>query len=163
MTPGKAVVAAVLELTDQHDGYVKPEHVVEAARPVDSILHPHIFKLGMEEASEQWYLEEARKLIRVCVTFLPVDDAEVKIRVFTSLTPDRAAGRGYRTTVSVLGEEAYRRQLLADALSDLETFERRYRSLVELADVFGAIRKVRTRMGKKVRKSSSPRATMSRR
>jgi hypothetical protein len=37
-----------------------------------------------------------------------------------------------------------RKQLLADACDEMERFRKRYRELKELADVFEAMRKVRT-------------------
>lgn len=64
-----------------------------------------------------------------------------------SLSSDRKAdGGGYRITTAVLGSAEHRKQMLADALDDLERVREKYASLKELAKVFDAIKDVRKRL-----------------
>jgi len=72
------------------------------------------------------------------------------MRKFVSITTDRSQdGGGYRLLVAVLGNPTHRQQLLADAMAELKTFERKYQVLEELATVFAAIRKTRRDLGDK--------------
>jgi hypothetical protein len=133
-------IKAELEALRSEKGSIIPKDVVDRARDPDSPLHDQ-FTWDDSEAAEQWRIEEARKLIRVFVTVLP--SSNVPIRTYVSLTPDRAAGVGYRIIDEVLSHEVLRAQMLEDALSDLRTFELKYARLAELKPVMSAIEKVR--------------------
>jgi hypothetical protein len=137
-------VTAILEqIAEAHDGILRATDVVDAARPEGSPLHSQ-FDWNDDEAADKWRLEQARRLIRVCVTTIPHGENEYRVRAFVSLAPDRQGeGGGYRRITAVVAERGMRAQLLEDALAELQSFEEKYRSLKELADVFAAARKVR--------------------
>ena len=136
------VISALRGIAAKNDGLLKPEDVVEAARPPKSPLHDR-FTWDDSEAARQFRLVEARNLIRTTIQYVKVGDEDRSFRVFCSLSPDREEdGGGYRETVAVLENKAYREQLLADALAELKTFETRYTRLQELAGVLKEIRKV---------------------
>lgn len=149
------VISELVRISDEHGGLLRPEDMVEEARPSSSVLHPHIFNRSPDEAAEQYYLEQAKRLIRITVQYMPVKGESVRVRVFQSLSTDRHSEGGYRTTVSILSSADYRKQLLADAMKDLEVFERRYRTLQELADVFSAIRMVKRKVSKRRRSDAA--------
>lgn len=138
------VKVELLRIAQSHGGLLRPADVVQAARPSTSILHPH-FEWDDTEAAEKYRLNQARALIRVTVEYIAPGRSGPD-RVFVSLSPDRSFGRGYRTIVSVLSDSDMRAQLLADAITELETFRRKYARLNELSEVFAAARKV---IGKK--------------
>lgn len=135
-----AVVAELQRIAASNGGILQPCAVVEAARPADSILHER-FEWDDTEAAEQYRLWQARQLIRCSVVIEP--RTETTVRAFVSLTADREAdGGGYRETVRVMARADSRAALLADALAELEVFQRKYAALTELAAVFAAVRAV---------------------
>lgn len=129
-------------IADENNGILMPESVIEAARPKSSPLHG-AFEWDDTEAAHRWRMHQARNLIRVTVEMIERDGSEpLRVRTFCSLTPDRVHG-GYRATVAVMRKADTRNQLLADALAELESIERKYSALQELTEVFTAIRAVR--------------------
>lgn len=116
-------------------GILKPELVVEAAMPEDSILHDR-FEWDDGVAGHQHRLWQARQLISVMVEKVK----QTEERVYVSLKSDRALpGGGYRLMVDVMSDEELRQQLLQEALDDAELFRKKYARLQELAGVFAAI------------------------
>ncbi len=117
--------------------------MVEEARRVASPLHSR-FEWDDSAAAEKWRIEQAGQLIRVSVQYLTVNGETTSVRAFVSLRSDRTEdGGGYRQTVSVLSDDAYREQLLDDALAELKAFQQKYSHLKELARVFYAAKKVK--------------------
>jgi hypothetical protein len=139
----KDVIGALRDLAANNGGRLKAESVVEAARDPESPLHSR-FTWDDSEAAEQWRLQEAQRLIRVVVEYLPTDKTETPVRVFVSLKKDRADGSGYRRTVDVMSDDEMRAQLLADAVTDMDAFKERYRRVQELTEVFAAMDRVTT-------------------
>jgi hypothetical protein len=141
MTEPKYVVKALRSIAEQNGGLLKPEDVVESARPLKSPLHSK-FTWDDTEAAHQFRLEEARKLIRTTIEYIEVGGKDHSYRVFCSLTPDRDnKGGGYRETTAVLSNRQFRNQLLEDARSEMERFSSKYERLQELAGVIKEIRK----------------------
>lgn len=133
-----AIIDALRDLS--HKGILDPAAVVSAARDETSPLHDR-FTWDDGEAAHQYRLIEARKLIQVCVEYLP--GSKEQSPVWVSLRCDRPKGGGYRPLVNVLSKAETRRLLLEDALADLAYFKKKYGKLRELAEVFAAIRKVK--------------------
>jgi hypothetical protein len=125
---------------------LKPEAVIEAASPKDSILHG-FFEWDDNAAAHQFRLYQARELIRCAVRIVSINNTQKPIRIFVSLTSDRGSGGGgYRVTADVLSREDLRQQMLSDALEDMKRFEEKYNSLQELVEVFSAIQDVRSQL-----------------
>ena len=138
-----AIIAELKRLADENDGVLTAESVVAAARDEGSVLHPQ-FEWDNDAAAENYRLWQARQLIRVTVEYIGPVDAPVKTRVFVSLTPDRRQeSGGYRHIVAVLSDREKRQQLLADAMAEMERFQRKYESLQEVSEVIAAMRRVR--------------------
>lgn len=115
--------------------------VVEWAREnEDSALHRQ-FTWDEADAAYKWNIHQARNLIRVHVTVLQGDTEPV--RAYVSLKADRRNKTGYRAMVDVLNDPGLRETMLAEALEELQVFERKYRALSDLAPVFEAVRNVR--------------------
>lgn len=128
------------EIAARHNGIVDPEVVVREAKNPKHPLHRK-FNWDNTAAAHQWRLWQARQLIRVCVEVISNDIDPSP--VFVSLSSDRGEGKGYRITADVMSDADMKRQLLKDALFELNCFQRKYAQLRQLADVFAAIRKVR--------------------
>ena len=134
---------ALLAIEDE--GVLRVADVVEAARPKDSPLH-ECFTWDDGKAAAEYRLEEARRLIRRALVFVEFNGSQVPVRAFVSLGADRKEdGGGYRQTVLVMRDTDRKADLLAEAMSEMELFERKYHMLVELSDVLGAMRKVKVR------------------
>lgn len=135
------IVVTLKKLAEDNDGILLPEQVVEAARSVKSPLHSR-FEWDDGKAAESYRIWQARHLLRICVEY--IKESKHPVEVFVSLTSDRGQG-GYRVQTEVLSNAEMRRQLLADALAELEVFRNKYARLRELAIVFQAIRKTMAR------------------
>lgn len=137
------VAIELRKIAKKNGGILQAENVVESARLESSPIHLQ-FNWDNSEAAHLYRLQQARQLIRCTVIYEP--RTETHIRAFVSLSPDRETdGGGYRETIRVLGNKAMRAQMLADALKDLDTFEQKYKTLSELAEVFNAARKIKER------------------
>jgi len=143
------IVKTLRRIARQHDGYLRPRDVVDAAREKMSPLHDR-FEWDDSLASEQYRLWQARTLIRVTVAYEPVGNGEeMAFRVFTSLVSDRQPAGGYRVTAKVMADPELREELLTDALAEMRRFQEKYRHLKELAEVFAAMSEVQERVGKR--------------
>lgn len=138
----RKIIATLKRIAAENGGLLLPGAVVNAARPVSSVLHSR-FEWDDSKAGEAYRIWQARQLIRVCVEVIPQTDKPVE--VFVSLTSDRDDG-GYRMQTKVLSDAEMRKQLLADALAELEVFREKYARLRELAVVFASIRKARKQL-----------------
>jgi DNA-binding Lrp family transcriptional regulator len=132
------------QLAKENAGLLKVEHVVRKARNPNSALH-QFFEWDAKSAQEALHEMIARKLIRAYQVYVEVKDVEKpqKVRAFVSLSSDRKAGGGYRLLADVMTDEEKREEMIADALKDLEAFERKYRQLSALAPVLEAIATVK--------------------
>jgi hypothetical protein len=136
------VERCLLDIARRHGGMLLPEVVVAEAKNPRHPLHGR-FTWNPDEAAHQWNLHEARMLINVVVSVIRHDLPPMP--VFCSLTTDRSDGRGYRVTASVMGDSELRDQLLQDALAQLNSFTQKFQQLRELAEVFKAIKKVKSK------------------
>jgi hypothetical protein len=127
-----------------HSGFLKPEDVVEEARDKNSVLHSN-FEWSNSKAASMYRLEQARRLIRVCIKVISNDKPAV--RTYVSLRMDRVSEdggtAGYREIVSVMSKQDLREQLLQDAFADFEFFRKKYQYLVELAPLFDVFERLR--------------------
>jgi len=135
------VIRELNRIRDQDpEGILRAEAVVQAARPKSSILHKY-FEWDDSEAAAEYRLIQAGHLVRCVVKYVRMNGDRRAIRVFTSLRPDRTAGGGYRAMVDVMSNKSLRMQLLADARAELLEFEKKYKNLGELSEVFAASKK----------------------
>jgi len=129
------------KIAKRNGGVLMPAAVVKAARRESSPLHDR-FTWDDSKAAQKHRLWEARQLI-VTVRVI-VNDSE-PFNAYISLKPDRPEGGGYRAMVEVLSDKELRAQMLGDALAELEVFRKKYKDLKELASVFAATKKVRSK------------------
>jgi len=124
-----------------HGGKLNPPHIVQAASNPKHPLHAD-FEWDDTQAAHEYRLDQARRMIRVVVIFADTEEEE-PTRAYVSLMGDRTDGGGYRALVDVMSDAGMRGQLLAEALKEMRGFQRKYRRLTELADVFKAMRKAK--------------------
>lgn len=132
----KKIQNELMALCNANGGILKAEDVVDFAKNPQSAMHSH-FTWDDSEAAHQWRLHQARMLIRVTVVVSP--DKKDHMRAYVSLGDDRYDGGGYRVMATVLTDEERRRQLLDEALLEVNRWMQKYNRLSELAKVFEAI------------------------
>lgn len=115
------------------NGKVTPQEVLEKARDVNSELHK-CFEWNDSIAAEKYRLQQARSII-INLVYAPKKEEEQSVRCF-SLTSE---AKTYQPTKQFLVQEDEYQTLLKRALSELESFKRKYHTLTELESVFEAI------------------------
>jgi len=131
------------EVRQNADGVLYPWDVVDFAKNPDTALHSH-FEWDDTEAGHKYRIWQARQLIRAVVTVMPSNGKTIE--AYVSLKSDRCEQGGYRAIAEVLSDKEYYKQLLADALSDLELWENKYRQLKELKPIFKAAKQLREKV-----------------
>ena len=139
MNPETDMIQKELEaIRDANNGMISPEKVVEFARDPNTAMHAK-FTWDNGRAAHEYRLWQARAMIRVQVAYLPQSPG-TPVRAYVSLSTERNSETGgYRPIQFVLKTKPLRDQLLADALSELEAFRRKYSTLKALAPVFAAM------------------------
>ncbi|MDQ5917088.1 MAG: hypothetical protein QG660_197 [Pseudomonadota bacterium] len=136
----EAAQTELVRLNEEHGGCLAPSVVVECARNEASALHG-LFDWDDTEAARLWRLEQARGVLRLCVTVIKEDTPPV--RMFVSLTPDRKqVGGGYRSIYTVLDDAELRQQMLDDAMAEMRMFRRKYEALRALGPLWDAIDRI---------------------
>jgi hypothetical protein len=128
--------------------------LVQAAENPQSAFHGY-FTWDNDEAGHQYRLEEARRLIKSYTIYQP--DIKAEVQIFTSLDMDRIMGRGYRWTMDAAQDTDLRTELVYTTLKQLMSLESKYRHIVELASIWGAIEETADRLG--VGKTPEPQPT----
>lgn len=123
-------------------GVLRPVAVVRfAAENPDSALHGK-FEWDDSRAAHAHRIWQARCVIETVCTVVRGDRATV--RAYVSLAEERSRGGGYRRTEEMLSEPESRMKLLRQARAEMETFRMRYQELVELSEVFDAMKKAKS-------------------
>lgn len=133
------------QIRKANDGILKADAVVEYASDPNTAMHTW-FTWDDTEAAEQWRLHEARMLIRITITTVETEKDSIPMRVYVSMENDRynSDGGGYRSLEEVLTNVELRDALLAQAARDFDRWQGKYEHLVELAEVFEAMEKVKS-------------------
>jgi hypothetical protein len=143
---------ALAALEAQH-GELTPEMVERAARRKSSVLHD-LFEWDDSEAAYKYRLGQAAHLVR-CIVVIDAPESPEPFTAYVRVdVPGEDAGESeepapkrssYRSTAVVMSDAELRAQVLGRALSELRAFQRKYRSLSELVDVFEAIERAAAR------------------
>ena len=120
------------------------EDVVEDAK-VKSAPHHDAFEWDDGKAAAEHRKEQARSLLRSLLvvqkgttTEARVLDPKTEIRIVRQYEHSPEKG-GYFPTKLLLKKQSTREALLEQAWSDLQSWKRRYESLIEFAEVLGVI------------------------
>lgn len=120
---------------DQH-GVLTARIVRDEARPTDHPLHGQVFDLPPDQASEQYYLDNAAKLIRsVRIRYADSDDGPRDVRAFVSVREPERVHASYEPVELVVADELSRRILLRQMEHDWKMFKRRWEWMSEFADI----------------------------
>lgn len=120
---------------------IEPEDLLEASKPEEAPLHT-CFEWDDSKAAEKYRLEQATNMIRSVVVKISVEDGEPVItRAFVNVSEKPRAKGTFVSIQTALEKENYRQNILRNALFELQTFQRKYATYAELAEVFSAIDK----------------------
>lgn len=123
-------------------GRLTPNRVIEASKPKEALLHSFFFDLTDKEASAKYRLYLSRKIINHVECVVTCEKREpIFINAFVSIKDNE--GRSYRETEVLIREKGTREVVLAQAFKELQSFKRRYKSLIELANLFKEIDKLK--------------------
>jgi hypothetical protein len=140
-----------LDRIAQQYGSIKQEDVVEEARNPKSPIHD-FFDWSDKEAAEKWRLEQAGYLIRSIKVVIKYDHQVKEQRAFFSVqtTPnEKIKNVAYVRIERALTEPELRKQIVANALAELEFWQEKYSEYKELTMVFRAINKVKKKVKSK--------------
>lgn len=112
---------------------ITAKEILEKAKNPNSELHK-LFEWDDRKAAEKYRLQQAGNIVRNLV-FVTDDEKEEPIRVFHISTEPKK----YKPTKLILQQPDEYRALLQRAKDELYAFQRKYKSLVELEEVFDAI------------------------
>lgn len=146
-------------LRARHGGMLTAAIMRDDARSKGSPLHD-LFDWNDSTAAEQHRLDTARKIIGSLIQIQVETDDPVRYYARVVIEDEdedeeREEGEESEKKIGYIGmREAMsrvdlREQVLATALSELAAFERKYKHLSELAEVFGALRRMKRLVAKK--------------
>lgn len=137
---GQAVVAHLRGLEKRSS--LTAENVVADAKKKSSPLHG-LFCWDDTEAARLYREEQARWLIRqvIQITIRGDEYRDIESRAFVNVIV--ADERQYVSMNTAMTTPSLRNQMLENALREMGVFERKYRDLIELSEVFAAIQAVR--------------------
>lgn len=133
-----------LELIRQKTGgKLQPEDVVDDAKNPNSPLHS-FFEWDDTAAAHEHRLKQARSLIRTVVAVYKENPKSEPVRAYIHVRPSPATAAAddkpyYTEVTEALSVPSTRRSILLRAKADLESWQKRYKDLKELADI---VRKV---------------------
>ena len=134
---------ALKEIAKRDGGFLRPQAVVDAARPEDSPLHG-AFCWDDTEAARLYRLDQAQRLIRRFTIEIESDGGMVEVPAFINVSSDRSSGRE-QNPYRMIGDLMKSEDLLAiaekDALVQLRGIRDRYQHIKRLGDVWAAIEK----------------------
>lgn len=132
---------ALKAIAKKDGGKLRPQAVVEAARPEDSPLHG-AFCWDDTEAARLYRLDQAQRLIRRYTVEVESDGDTVEVPVFINLSSDREGGKDdnpYRLTEEVMKCEDLLAVAERDALEQLKGIRNRYQNIKRLGDIWAVI------------------------
>lgn len=132
---------ALKEIAKRDGGLLRPQAVVDAARPKDSPLHG-AFEWNNGRAAEKYRLIQAQYLIRSFRVTIEDNGAKYETPVFVGVSTDRTAGKAenpYRLVEDVAKDADLQAVAENDALEQLRGIKARYEHLKRLGDIWAAI------------------------
>jgi len=132
----------VASLAEVNGGVCPAWAMVDEARLSSSPLHP-MFEWNDWTAAEAYRREQARHHIRE-LRIVPDEAGEEPLQAFVHVIRVESDGvvEGYRLTSLVVESQGEYEQVLTEAKAGLVSWQRRYRHLSELREVFGVIARV---------------------
>lgn len=134
-------VGELMEKLERSKNGLSPSSLLEASRKDGTLLHEY-FDWDDTSAAEKWRMSQAQGLIlNVRVVIKETDsDHEIKERGFVP-TPDRKSA--YVSLQTAFSNEEWKKSLLNQVKTDMETFIAKYRRLQEVQSVIAQMELVK--------------------
>ena len=132
---------ALKEIAKRDGGLLRPQAVVDAARPKDSPLHG-AFCWNNTEAAQKYRLLQAQQIIRSFRVTIEDNGAKYETPVFVGVSTDRTGEKRdnpYRLAEDVAKSADLQAVAENDALEQLRAIKSRYDHLKRLGDIWAAI------------------------
>ncbi len=121
----------------------KPVDVVQASVAEDAPLHP-AFEWNDDKAAAAHRISQARHLIGCITVINQTQPEQAPIRAFVSVTDDEGEHQ-YTTVAYAMSQQTLREQVLRAAERDMQAFERKYHSFMDLAEVIASFQVAQVR------------------
>ena len=132
-------LAAELDKIREKDGLLTPQAVIDEARSTESsLLRPYIFDKNIKEAAEEYYLDNARRMIRSIYVILE-ENPDWKVPANINIRGDGESARGYYPAATVMGNMVMREEALRRVWENLSRLRRLYSHMEQFASVWKAI------------------------
>lgn len=135
------VAGEVMEKIEKRDGVLTKEAFLEASRPEDSPTHG-LFEWEDSVAAEKYRLTQSRIAIQDIVVTIVKSDEPVKTHAFVNVVAGKSSNAKYTSIDVAMEDDTKRKNVLRNALEELEAFERKYSMYNELVGVFSEIHKL---------------------
>lgn len=148
-------VGKALAKIEERDGSVTSKAFLEYSRPEESETHS-MFEWDDSIAAEKYRLSQSGRIINQLQieivrtgdsvpmqTSVEVNNGELiqKVSAFVNVMPKSTRGFAtFNNTISALNDKVKRDAVLANAMSDLESFMEKYQTLDELSGVINSIK-----------------------
>lgn len=126
-------LAELNRLVEKYNGMLDPHDVVSEARENGSKLH-HLFEWDNNAAGDKYRLIQARILLTTVKVTINGEKREAFFNAKVTLNGNGRV-RGYFPLSRVLSDETIHRDVLRQAVRDLEYCERKYQELQELRGI----------------------------
>lgn len=133
-------VGETLEKIREKRGAVNAEIVVEEAKPESSPIH-NLFPWDDAKAAHLYRLERARSVIRHIHILKDENEpakAENLVKAYVAI-PQETEMRNYVPVQVALQTQETREYVIANARKELESFQKKYNDILELAEVIKVI------------------------
>lgn len=139
--PAQQAYNELNRIKNRNAGELTPANVLDEARNENSPIHP-CFLWDDTEAAEKYRLTQARELIH-SIRIITDPDSDNRTESVAFISTRTEEGRAYQDTDAVMADPDKRQMALADALNAIESLQRRFNHLEELAVVWQAAERVR--------------------
>jgi hypothetical protein len=136
-------VGETLEDIEHEHGALTADIVVQESTPKDAPLHP-CFEWNNLKAAHQYRLEQARRLIRsvrLVINGTEDDEEPETIRAFHHVGDVDEGTSRYINHPRVISDEKIREQVIEEALSYLDRWQKKYGHLIDLIEAANRVKK----------------------
>lgn len=143
-TVSAQIAGETLEMIERRDGQISKEAFLEESRPENSPTH-NCFEWDDFVAAEKYRLNQSAAVIRDVVVSVEMGEGRSeKVSAFVNIVETPTAQTGaYRSLDVAISQEDTRGVMLQNALKEMESFQKKYSVLSELAAVFDVMESVK--------------------
>jgi len=150
LTDKKArIYGRCLEKIEKKKGGITPQDVLEEGESARSPLHSY-FEWDNKIAGEKYRLSQASHLLRSIEIEIKISDKNRRTRAYLNVKiscPDTDRMEGvYVNLKKALTEPEYRKQVLQNAVKEIDLWKQKYSVYNELSEIFEAIGKVKKKI-----------------